>query len=145
MPMTPYDAIVIGSGMGGLTVAAIMARVKGWRVLVLERHFRAGGFTHTFKRPGGWEWDVGLHYVGGMEPGGMGRRLFDFVTAGGVRWNPMPDAYERFAYPDFEFSVPKGEDHYIAALARMFPGESAAIALFFRDLRAAMGYFQRHV
>ncbi len=143
--MTPYDAIVIGSGMGGLTVAAVMARLKGWRVLVLERHFRAGGFTHTFRRPGGWEWDVGLHYVGGMEPGGMGRRLFDFVSAGGVRWNPMPDSYERFVYPDFEFSVPKGEENYAAALARMFPGESAAIARYFRDLHSAMGYFQRHV
>jgi all-trans-retinol 13,14-reductase len=142
--MTGYDAIVIGSGMGGLTTAAIMARFKGWRVLVLERHFRAGGFTHTFRRPGGWEWDVGLHYVGGMEPGAMGRRLFDFVTAGEVRWNPMPDSYDRFVYPDFEFSVPKGEANYRAALIQMFPRESAAIERYFRDLRAANGYFVRH-
>jgi len=142
--MAGYDAIVIGSGMGGLTAAAIMARLKGWRVLVLERHFRAGGFTHTFKRPGGWEWDVGLHYVGGMEPGAMGRRLFDFVTAGGVRWNAMPDSYDRFTYPDFEFAVQKGEANYRAALAKMFPQESAAIARYFRDLRAAHSYFVRH-
>jgi all-trans-retinol 13,14-reductase len=143
--MARYDAIVIGSGMGGLTVAAIMARLKGWRVLVLERHFRAGGFTHTFKRPGGWEWDVGLHYVGGMELGAMGRRLFDFVTAGGVRWNPMPDSYDRFVYPDFEFSAPKGEANYREALARMFPHEGAAIARYFHDLHAAMGYVSRHL
>jgi len=142
--MAGYDAIVIGSGMGGLTAAAIMARLKGWRVLVLERHFRAGGFTHTFKRPGGWEWDVGLHYVGGMEPGAMGRRLFDFVTAGEVRWNPMPDSYDRFVYPDFEFAVPKGEAAYRAALIRMFPQESAAVERYFRDLRAAHSYFVRH-
>src|SRR5580658_5742709 len=142
--MAGYDAIVIGSGMGGLTVAAIMARLKGWRVLVLERHFRAGGFTHTFKRPGGWEWDVGLHYVGGMEPGAMGRRLFDFVTAGEVHWNPMPDSYDRFVYPDFEFPVPKGEANYRAALIRMFPQEKAAFERYFRDLHIAAGYFVRH-
>jgi phytoene dehydrogenase-like protein len=121
-----------------------MARLKGWRVLVLERHFRAGGFTHTFKRPGGWEWDVGLHYVGGMEPGAMGRRLFDFVTSGEVGWNPMPDSYDRFVYPGFEFSAPKGEASYRAALTRMFPQESAAINLYFRDLHAANSYFVRH-
>jgi all-trans-retinol 13,14-reductase len=60
-----YDAIVIGSGMGGLAFASIMAKLRKWRVLVLERHFKIGGFTHTFSRPGGWSWDVGLHYVGG--------------------------------------------------------------------------------
>ena len=48
-----YDLIVVGSGMGGLTVASLMAQLKGWRVLVLERHFRLGGFTHSFARPGG--------------------------------------------------------------------------------------------
>jgi phytoene dehydrogenase-like protein len=57
----------------------------------------------------------------------------------------MPDSYDRFVYPDFEFSVPKGEAHYRAALTKMFPQESAAIALYFRDLRAANSYFVRHV
>jgi all-trans-retinol 13,14-reductase len=58
-----WDAIVIGSGIGGLTVAATMAKLAGKRVLVLERHYTAGGFTHTFRRPG-YEWDVGVHYIG---------------------------------------------------------------------------------
>jgi len=52
-----WDAIVIGSGIGGLTAAALLARHAGKRVLVLERHYTAGGFTHTFRRPG-YEWDV---------------------------------------------------------------------------------------
>src|ERR1022692_110369 len=68
-----YDAIVIGSGMGGLAFASIMAKLRKWRVLVLERHFKIGGFTHTFTRPGGWSWDVGLHYVGEMGEGMMER------------------------------------------------------------------------
>ena len=45
-----YDAIVIGSGIGGLTSAALMATHAGKRVLVLERHYTAGGITHTFTR-----------------------------------------------------------------------------------------------
>jgi all-trans-retinol 13,14-reductase len=48
-----FDAIVIGSGIGGLAFAAIMAKLRKWRVLILERHFKIGGFTHTFSRPGG--------------------------------------------------------------------------------------------
>ena len=47
LSLPEYDAIVIGSGMGGLAFASIMAKLRKWRVLVLERHFKIGGFTHT--------------------------------------------------------------------------------------------------
>ena len=57
-----YDAIVIGSGTGGLSVASLLAQ-EGKRVLVLEQHYLIGGYTHWFQRKG-YTWDVGLHYVG---------------------------------------------------------------------------------
>jgi len=53
----PYDAIVIGSGIGGLTTAACLSRA-GRKVLVLEQHYTAGGYTHSYAR-NGYEWDVG--------------------------------------------------------------------------------------
>ncbi|WP_156498402.1 NAD(P)-binding protein, partial [Oleiphilus sp. HI0079] len=59
-----FDAIVIGSGIGGLTTAAIMSKA-GKRVLVLEQHYTAGGYTHSYAR-NGYEWDVGVHYIGEM-------------------------------------------------------------------------------
>jgi phytoene dehydrogenase-like protein len=47
-----YDAIVIGSGMGGLAFASIMAKLRKWRVLVLERHFnRSGGRVPLLRFP----------------------------------------------------------------------------------------------
>ena len=64
-----FDAIVIGSGIGGLAAAAILAKRADKRVLVLERHYTAGGLTQSFTRPG-YEWDVGVHYIG--EVGGSG-------------------------------------------------------------------------
>ena len=41
-----FDAIIIGSGIGGLSTAALLA-LNGKRVLVLEKHFKIGGWTHT--------------------------------------------------------------------------------------------------
>ena len=78
-PGDHYDAIVIGSGVGGLAAAVLLAE-HGQRVLVLERHYAAGGFTQTFRRPG-FEWDVGVHYVGQVgDPQSPGRLLFDRLT-----------------------------------------------------------------
>src|ERR1017187_8401542 len=51
-PADQWDAIVIGSGIGGLAASALLAKHSGKRVLVLERHYVAGGFTHSFHRPG---------------------------------------------------------------------------------------------
>lgn len=140
-----YDAIVIGSGMGALACASLMAKLRRWRVLVLERHFKIGGFTHTFTRPGGWSWDVGLHYVGEMGEGMMGRRMFDFITEGGVTWNPLPDVYDVFAYPDLLVKACTGEAAFRTALIDAFPDERANLERYFRDLKSAVGWASRQI
>jgi phytoene dehydrogenase-like protein len=140
-----YDAIVIGSGIGGLAFASIMTKLRNWRVLVLERHFKIGGFTHTFTRPGGWSWDVGLHYVGEMGDGMMGRRLFDFITESGVKWDPLPDVYDVFVYPKLQVGACKGEAHFRSALIEAFPKERSNIEQYYRDLRSASGWANRHL
>jgi len=131
--------------MGGLAFASIMAKLRKWRVLVLERHFKIGGFTHTFTRPGGWSWDVGLHYVGDMGEGMMGRRLFDFITDCGVQWNPLPDVYDVFVYPNLQVRACKGEANFRSALIAAFPDERPNIEQYFRDLRSAMGWTSRYL
>ena len=60
-----YDVIVIGSGIGSLTAATLLAK-SGKKVLILEQHYTAGGFTHIFKRKN-YEWDVGIHYIGEVQ------------------------------------------------------------------------------
>ena len=61
-----WDAIVIGSGIGGMAAGAALSRV-GHKVLLLEQHQTLGGLTHSFSRDG-FTWDVGMHYLGGMSP-----------------------------------------------------------------------------
>ena len=129
-----YDAIIIGSGIGGLTTAGLLARVSGKRVLVLEKHTEPGGLTHTFRRDGA-SWDVGLHYVGRLNPGSQLRAYFDYLSNGELVWNRVPDAYDRFVYPGIEFSVPSDPAEYRQKLIDTFPAEARAIRRYFRDIR----------
>lgn len=136
--MNNYDVIIIGSGISGLTSASILSQLFKKKVLVLERHFKIGGFTHIFKRKGElgeYHWDVGLHYVGQMESGSPTRAMFDYVTNGNVKWKKMPDPYDVFIYPDFSFRAMEGENYLKADLIKLFPAESTAINNYFSDLK----------
>ncbi len=132
-----YDAIVIGSGLGGLSAAALLATYAGKRVLVLERHYTLGGFTHVFRRPG-YEWDVGVHYVGDMQPGTPLRALFDAVTDARLEWADIGDVYDRVAIGNDRFDFPAGRERLRAALKRSFPAEAVAIDRYFDAVRAVV-------
>ena len=85
--MKSFDAIVIGSGIGGLGAAAALAR-QGKRVLVLERHWQTGGLTQTFERQG-FRFNVGVHYLGGFGEHGLNRRLFERLAGGRIEMAPI--------------------------------------------------------
>ncbi len=144
-----FDAVVIGSGIGGLGVAALLALDAGKRVLVLERHTVAGGFTHTFSRKG-WEWDTGLHYVGGVtEEGTLLRRLFDRVSEKRLQWRSTGDVVDRIVVGDRDFRYLAGREAWREAMVEAFPGEETAIDRFLdltREVnRAAPGFFSSKV
>jgi all-trans-retinol 13,14-reductase len=131
-----WDAIVIGSGIGGLTAAVLLGAHAGKRILVLERHYEAGGFTHTFHRPG-YEWDVGLHYIGQMQDERSAvRRAFDHVTAGQVRWQPMPEIYDRFIIEGRTFDYAAGLERFREGLRQSFPSEIRAIDRYIAAVQA---------
>jgi all-trans-retinol 13,14-reductase len=130
-----YDVLVIGSGIGGLAAAALLAKHAGKRVLVLERHYTAGGYTHVFKRTG-YEWDVGVHYIGGLSSGrSTFGAVFNSITDGKIAWEPMGDPYDRFVIGGQSYDFVAGGSRMRAALKQHFPTEAEAIDRYFELVR----------
>ena len=131
-----YDTIIIGSGISGLCSAALLA-MEGKRVLVLEKHFKIGGYTHTFKRQN-YEWDVGIHYIGGMHlKKSFSRKLFDKITNNNLKWNKTDDNYDRIIFPDksYDFIAPKSK--FIEQMQSYFPDESSNIENYINIIEKA--------
>lgn len=138
-----YDAIVIGSGIGGLTVAALLSKFNQQKVLLLEQHFTLGGFTQEFKRKG-FQWDVGVHVIGDMGKGDNGRAIFDYITEGKLQWQPMPPLAEKIIFPDFTFNIYNNSEKYQDNLIAIFPEEKASLKRYFADLDKVANWCSMH-
>jgi phytoene dehydrogenase-like protein len=68
-----YDAIVIGSGVGGSVTSALLAS-SGFRVLVIEKNPVFGGILSSYRREG-FKIDVGSHLISRGEKGPLGQVL----------------------------------------------------------------------
>jgi len=133
---TAYCNVLIGSGMGGLTTAALLSEL-GWKVCVLEQHYTAGGYTHSYNRDG-YEWDVGVHYIGDVGTKTRTRRMFDFLSDGKLEWAPMDAEYDRFYVGDKVFSAIAGKQAFRDNLVKTFPKEEQAIDRYM-ELLAEVG------
>ena len=120
-----YDAVVIGSGIGGLTTAALLSDL-GKKVCVLEQHYTAGGYTHSYERAG-YEWDVGVHYIGEVGAPTRTRKMFDYLSSGNLEWAPMDDEYDRFYIGDKVYNAVAGKREFRDNLVRQFPDQETAI------------------
>jgi all-trans-retinol 13,14-reductase len=130
-----WDAVVIGSGIGGLAAGAALATC-GRRVLVLERHAQAGGLTQTFERHG-WRFNVGVHYLGGFGPGEPNRRLLDHLAGGRIEMAPIDGAYDRIRLPDLTLPFAPPRAALIAVLKDAFPREADGIDRYFEAIDRA--------
>ncbi|MEO1334778.1 MAG: NAD(P)-binding protein, partial [Myxococcota bacterium] len=135
---------MIGAGMGGLSAAACAARADE-RVLLLEQHSIVGGCTQVFRRRG-YEWDVGLHYVGDVHrPNSVLRRVFDHISQGALQWATMPDVYNRIVIGERSYDYVAGVEPFKDQMKAYFPDEAAAIDryidLVFEVSRAGSRFF----
>ncbi len=138
-PDDGYDAVVIGSGIGGLGIAALLSKHGDKKVLVLERHTKAGGFTHAFGRKD-WDWDVGVHYIGQMHrEGSMLRRLFDDITDGTLEWEPMGEVYDTVVIGDRRWEYVEGRTAWRERMHSYFPEQKVAIDRYLEKVQEAIG------
>jgi all-trans-retinol 13,14-reductase len=142
MPEGPWDVLVIGSGMGGMTAAAMLSAI-GQRVLVLEQHYVPGGFTHEFNRKGsrhGWNWDVGVHAVGEVTQHSMPGRLLHTLTDGRLQWESLGPTYDEFTFPgDTRVGFPDNPATFRDNLVAAFPENEADIDEYLRLVREVSG------
>src|SRR5262245_21384656 len=132
-PNPSYDAVVVGSGIGGLVTANLLAR-EGLKVLLAEQHYMVGGYCSTFRR-GGFTFDASTHFyplLGNPETL-TGRLLGELgVTTGWVKMDPV----DTFHFPDgTRFAVPADFETYLARLRAEFPHEVTALDSFFAAVR----------
>jgi all-trans-retinol 13,14-reductase len=140
----PWDAIIIGSGMGGMSCAAALARC-GRRVLVLEQHYLPGGFSHMFARKG-YAWDVGVHAIGEMREGDVPYKMLSWLTGGAVKMIPLGNPYDRFEFHDgYRIDFPDTKAAFVRDLKGRFPEQAVRLDLYFQAVdeasRLAMAFF----
>jgi phytoene dehydrogenase-like protein len=163
-----YDVIVIGSGLGGLTGANVLAKA-GHRVLLLEHHYQFGGLATWFTRKGGHIFDISLHGF----PSGMLKSCRKYwtkeiadsiVQLKDIRFvNPQMDVWTTFTREDYtrvlveQFKLPREQvetfyDHLRSMnyydnnpettgemLARFFPGREDVHRLLMEPISYANG------
>ncbi len=140
-----FDAIVIGSGIGGMSCAALLAKANK-KVLLLERHYTPGGFTHVFRRKN-FSWDVGVHYIGEVHrPHSFLRLLFDDISEGRLKWQAMTDEYDRAIFSDgSHYSFMAGRKEFLERMGSYFPNQRKQLAaymdLVYSVARDARSYF----
>jgi all-trans-retinol 13,14-reductase len=129
-----FDAVIIGAGLGGLSCASAFAR-QGFKPLVIEKHDKPGGYATTFKRPGGFVFDVSLHSTTVGEREGIHNLIPGFPEITDVEFVPHPNLY-RAIYPDYDFRVPQKDiPSYIEMLISYFPEEKEGIEKLFDDMK----------
>ena len=129
-----YDVVVIGSGLGGLTAANILAR-DGMKVLLLEQHYKLGGLATWFKRPGGHIFDISLHGF----PYGMVkscRRYWSKEIADSI----VQLEGVRFDNPMFSLTTTFDRQDFTGLLTKDFGVEEEAVNRFF-DAARSMNFY----
>ncbi|REH01563.1 phytoene desaturase family protein [Flavobacterium aquicola] len=124
-----YDVVIIGSGLGGLVSAIILAK-EGYSVCVLEKNNQFGGNLQTFVRDK-TIFDTGIHYIGGLSEGQNLYRYFKYIgIMDSLNLKKMDeDGYDIISFEDVDMEFPhaQGYENFTNQLIKFFPDEREAI------------------
>lgn len=137
-----YDVVIIGSGLGGLVSANILAR-EGYKVCVLEKNNQFGGNLQTFVRDKSI-FDTGVHYIGGLEKGQNLYKYFTYLDImKDLKLKKMDLEYDKITFDndDVEYAHVQGFDNFKASLLARFPDEEKAIDTYLQKIKDTCNSF----
>ena len=124
-----FDAVILGSGLGGLQCAFILAK-NGMKVCVLEKNAALGGCLQSFKR-GTDEFDTGFHYVGALDKGQILERIFRGFGLMDLPWHRLDaDGFDQIILGGRSYLLKNGYAEYAEGLSDCFPQRRAEIHAF---------------
>ncbi|MBC7606011.1 MAG: NAD(P)/FAD-dependent oxidoreductase [Burkholderiales bacterium] len=138
-----YDVVIIGSGLGGLASAILMAK-EGYKVCVLEKNNQFGGNLQTFVRDK-TIFDTGIHYIGGL---GEGQNLYKYFKYLGImdelKLHKMDeDGFDIISFEEENEEYPhaQGYENFIHQLTQYFPEEKQAIKNYCEQIKTICNSF----
>ena len=128
-----YDAIIIGSGLGGLSCGAYLSR-NNWKVLIIEKHNRPGGYATSFRR-GHYLFDSTLHMINGVGNNQNMARFFEFCgVAENIEFLKLKYMM-RLIFPEHDIQLPSGDlEGVIKIFEDNFPNEKEGIKKLFKEM-----------
>ena len=138
-----YDVVIIGSGLGGLVSAIILAR-EGKSVCVLEKNQQFGGNLQTFVR-NKTIFDTGVHYIGGLSEGQNLHTYFKYLDIlDDISLKKMDeDSFDRITFDNDpkEYKHAQGYENFKKNLLADFPNEEEAIDTYCDKMRETCSFF----
>lgn len=137
-----YDFVIVGSGLGGLTCAYVLAS-EGYKVAVLEKNHQIGGHLQVYSRDKAI-FDTGVHYIGSMNEGQSLRQFFKyFGIYEDLKLYRMDEAcFDKIRFSDGStFDYPQGYPAFIAKMIEYFPDESEAINKYCDKIKSVCEQF----
>ncbi|UOE37927.1 phytoene desaturase family protein [Chryseobacterium oryzae] len=141
-----YDILVIGSGIGGLVSALILAK-EGLKVCVLEKNNQYGGNLQTFSRDK-HIFDTGVHYLGGLSEGQNLHQFFSYLEIiDDLELHKMDeDAYDKITFGDDKTEYPhaQGYENFVKQLSLHFPDEKENLENYCEEIQRVCSNFPRY-
>ncbi|WP_303316725.1 NAD(P)/FAD-dependent oxidoreductase [Flavivirga abyssicola] len=140
---THYDVVIVGSGLGGLASAIILAK-EGYSVCVLEKNNQYGGNLQTFVR-NKTIFDTGVHYIGGLDKGQNLYQYFKYIDI--IDDLSLKKLDENgfdivtFDNDPIEYRHAQGYEKFIEVLIKQFPEEESAIVTYCNKLKETCDSF----
>lgn len=137
---------MIGSGLGGLVSALILAK-EGLKVCVLEKNNQYGGNLQTFSREK-LIFDTGVHYLGGLSKGQNLHHFFSYLEImDDLELHQMnEDGYDKISFGEENVEYPhaQGYENFIEQLAAYFPNEKQNLESYCEEIQYVCAQFPRY-